>query len=249
MVLNQTDILGVKITSSKESEILEFLGLELDKAKSERRKILIFTPNPEQLSAASRNLSLKQLLNSSDINLPDGVGLVIAAKLLGKPIEARVAGVDFIEKVLARVAKRPVKSGFFGAQSGVAVEAANCLRKKHPKMSIGYASDVFDKGRMMQSDIDILFVALGFPKQEKWIMEHKDEVPASIIMAVGGSLDFISGRVPRAPKIFRDLGVEWIFRLIIQPWRFFRQLQLVDFGIKVILAIIKERIIDPQNKK
>jgi len=248
-MLKSTHILGVKVTTEKESEILEFIGNELGKSRSKRRKIVIFTPNPEQLSAASRDSSLKSLLNQSDINLPDGVGVVVAARLTGRPIERRISGVDFMQSLVKSNSKRPIKTGYFGGQRGVAESAANCLQKmaileakKEAEISIGYASDGFDKERMMHSDIDILFVGLGFPKQEKWIMEHKDEVPATVIMAVGGSLDFISGRIPRAPKAVRNLGGEWLFRLIIQPWRFLRQLQLLHFGALIFVEALSSRL-------
>lgn len=262
-MLDSVNILGVKITSSDKDKILEYILAELEKPKKVRRKIVVFTPNPEQISAANRDSSLKSLLNKADVALPDGMGVVWAAKLLGKPIEARISGVDFMESLVKSESvpiksgpKRPVVTGFFGGQPGVAEKAAECLSRKagsgfagqeiassdSAKMSIGYASGAYDKEKMIHSDIDILFVGLGFPKQERWIIEHKDEIPASVIMAVGGSFDFISGRVPRAPLFVRLLGFEWLFRLANQPWRFWRQLRLLHFSALILREALRNRL-------
>jgi N-acetylglucosaminyldiphosphoundecaprenol N-acetyl-beta-D-mannosaminyltransferase len=240
-VLQKTDILGVGITKESKEKILEQVFAALSSPKTKLQKILIFTPNPEQISAAARDSSLKNILNEASISLPDGVGVVWAARLLGKPIYARITGIDFMEILCEKFSKEPVITGFLGGQEGVAEAAAECLRKKWPKLRVGYASDVYNKQKMIHSDIDILFVALGFPKQEKWIVEHKDEIPATVIMSVGGAFDFISGKVPRAPKHLRSLGFEWLFRLAIQPWRFFRQLQILHFGGLIFLEALANR--------
>lgn len=254
-MLNSAEILGVKVTTASEQKILEYIAEELKKPKSQRSKRVIFTPNPEQISAANRDPSLKTLLNSADVSLPDGVGVIWGAKLLGKPIFSRITGVDFMKSLVKMVSEEPfgdanriVRTGYYGGQEGVAVEAADCLQKmvrqeerKAKNLHISYASHAYDKHEMEKSNVDILFVGLGFPKQEKWIMEHKDEIPATIIMAVGGSLDFLSGQTPRAQKFVRDLGLEWLFRLMIQPWRFFRQAQLLHFGALILIEALSNR--------
>lgn len=240
-MLGKTYILGVGVTTSREDKILEFIDDELAKPKRDREKIVVFTPNPEQISAAS-NPELKDILNQAQIALPDGVGVVLGARLIGKPIYSRITGIDFIQNLLEYVSKQPVVIGCLGGQKGVAVEAANCLQKKYSRISIGYATGAYDKEKMMRSDVDILFVALGFPKQEKWILEHRDEIPASVIMGVGGSLDFLSGRVKRAPVIIQKLGLEWLFRLAIQPWRFFRQLRLLHFSALILVEALTSRL-------
>lgn len=237
-MLRKTNILGVDFTIEKEEKILEYVLDSLLKGK----KTVIFTPNPEQVSAAARNPQLRNLLNQAHISLPDGVGIVLAARILGKPIYARITGVDFMKKLVKSISERPVITGFFGGQEGVAVSASNCLKKKWPKLRVGYASATYNSKKMTQSDIDVLFVALGFPKQEKWIMRHKNEIPAKVLMSVGGSFDYISGRIPRAPKVLRSIGLEWLFRLALQPWRFFRQLQILHFGGLIIKQALMDRI-------
>lgn len=244
-MLNKTKILGVGFTTAKEEKVLEYILDELSKSKKtlqRKDKITIFTPNPEQVAASARNREIRDLLNQAQVSLPDGNGVVIGARLLSKPIYARIAGVDFMEKLVKSVSERPVITGYLGGKEGVAEATANCLKKKWPKLRVGYASHLYNKGKMIQSDIDILFVGLGFPKQERWILEHKDEIPATVIMAVGGAFDFISGRVPRAPEIVRKFGFEWIFRLIIQPWRIFRQLQILHFSGLIFVTWLSDRL-------
>ncbi len=236
-MLNKTELLGVNITTNSEEEILKYVVSELDKPRKMRKQLIIFTPNPEQLTAAHAQPQLKDLLNKADIALPDGVGIVKAAQMLRLSIKRRITGADFMDRLLKltssepqRHAKEPVKSGFFGGQKGVAVEAANCLQNSYKNIVIGYASDTYNKKDLINSDVDILFVGLGFPKQEQWIIEHKDEIPTTIIMAVGGSFDFFSGKVGRAPKVVQDIGAEWLYRLIRQPWRAKRQARLLGFS-------------------
>ncbi len=253
-MLKKTKILGVGVTTENVDKILEYIVDELNKAKERKRKdlpagrkVIIFTPNPEQISAASASPSLKSILNEATIALPDGVGVIIGSRLTGKPIEARITGIDFMQKLASAVAKQPVNTGYFGGQPGIAEKAADCLQKSYPELTVSYTSDVYDKKKMIESDIDILFVALGFPKQEKWIIEHKDEIPASVIMAVGGSFDFLAGVLPRAPKFMRLVGLEWLFRLAIQPQRFGRQLRIWHFGGLIFLEALGNRLKKPQN--
>ena len=255
-MLGKTYILGVGITTTRKDKILESISdvlqegrVKYGKGSTNDEKVVIFTPNPEQLSVASRNPEMSLVLNQAQVALPDGVGLVAASRLLGKPIYAKISGINFIGDMLEylsrlpdRQAKRPVVIGCLGGQKQVAVEAGNCLQEKYSWISIGYASEAYDKEKMMHSDIDILFVGLGFPKQEKWILEHKDEIPARVIMAVGGSLDFLSGRVTRAPEWIQKVGLEWLFRLMIQPWRFFRQLRLLHFSALILVEALTSRV-------
>ena len=229
-MLPKTDILRVGITAASEDKILEFILNNLQKPKGKRDKIVIFTPNPEQISAAFSNPQLKNLLNQAQIALPDGVGVAIGARILGKPIYARITGIDFMKTLVKSISKKPVNTGYFGGQPHVAERASQCLAKMYPGLRVKYASDTYDKEKMMHFDIDILFVGLGFPKQEEWIDANKSKIPASVIMAVGGSLDFLSGKIPRAPKLMQKIGLEWAFRLALQPQRFFRQLRIWHFG-------------------
>ncbi|HRN96420.1 MAG TPA: WecB/TagA/CpsF family glycosyltransferase [Candidatus Levybacteria bacterium] len=230
-MIQTTEILKIQFATSSKEEILEtvIIGLK-DKAK----KTVIVTPNPELVVMGLASKPYQDILNAADISLPDGVGIVWASKVLGKGIKARISGVDFMKSLCEKVSKQPVTIGLFGAQPGVAEETANCLRKMYSDLHISYVSDTWNLQKATEEKIDILFVALGSPKQEQWIYEHLEELPVKVVMGVGGSFDMISGKVKRAPEFVRSLGLEWLWRLMIQPWRWKRQLRLLEF-IRLVL--------------
>lgn len=245
--LQKIDILGVKVTKSNKNKILEYLSLNLGKKKN---PLVVFTPNPEIVMYANKHTDFSRILNEADVALPDGVGIVLAARILKKGAVSRIAGADFVldlvsmlaskneelknpKKGVAESAKSAYSIGLFGGLPGIAEMAGECLEKKYSGTEILYASDKWDEALLKGKRLTVLLVALGHPKQEKWIMDHKDKIPADIVMAVGGSFDFISGRVRRAPLWLQKVGMEWLFRLVIQPWRWRRQLALVNFTAEV----------------
>lgn len=238
-MLKATKILGVAITNETAEKISEYILLSL---KTGKKKIFITTPNPEIIVYANSNLDYKDKLNSADVSLPDGMGLLAAALVLGRPLKSRIAGVDFIEMLCRDCREKPVSMGFLGAGAGIAEQAAQRLKKKYPWIEIVFVGEEWDFQKRVLSrptSIDILFVAFGHPKQEEWIYENLPQLPVKVAMGVGGAFDYLSGAVPRAPKILRTVGLEWLFRLLIQPWRFKRQLALITF----ILLVIKEKLI------
>lgn len=254
-MLNRTRILGVDITNETSEEILEYLlqRLKLDK------KFYIVTPNPELLVIANKSVSYKNVLNNAEISLADGAGLFVASIILGKPLKQRIPGVDFMEFICKNIEKKPLSIGLLGGRAGVAEKTAECLLKKYPGLNIAYVSEEWDntskfkvhssklhlKNQNVQRPttkdqrpmIDILFVALGSPKQEEWIYKNLDTLPVKAAMGVGGAFDFIAGRVHRAPLLIRAIGFEWLYRLIREPWRARRQLALLTF----IKLVVRER--------
>ena len=229
-------ILGVGITNATFREVLEYL---VENAQNSSRKIFVTTLNPEILVHASKNFDYKNILNSSDLALADGVGVLIGARILGKPLRERISGVDLMENLCEEASKRPITVGLLGGRQNVAEEAADRLKKRYPGLKVAFAiSDWYDSEAKFRPLVcDILFVALGHPKQEIWISKHLQEIDVKIAIGVGGAFDYLSGRVPRAPKIIRSLGFEWLFRLIIQPWRIRRQVSLIYF----VLLILKDK--------
>ena len=201
-------ILGVKIDDVNMNEALEIVHGWLQESK----KRYVVTPNPEFIMTAQKDLDFKKILNDADLSIPDGAGL----KLSGK-VENTVPGVDFMEKLVERSSDWGVTIGLLGAAPGVADKTAERLKKKYSGIKINFAK------------ADILFVAFGHPKQEKWIVQNLPKLSVKVAMGVGGSFDYISGKIPRAPKWLRKLGLEWLFRLIIQPWRIKRQIKLVKY--------------------
>ena len=254
MNLTKQKILGVGITIDSEERILEYIEEILTKTD---KKISIVTPNPEILVRAARDPEFTKVLNSADIALPDGIGLIIGGQFLGKQLRSRIAGVDFIEKLCSltsrlninlenskklasEVSKQLVMTGFLGGQAGVAEKTAECLRKKYPGVRVGFARNEWDEAKNIPS-LGVLFIAFGAPRQEKWIYDNLQKIPVRVAMAVGGSFDFISGTVARAPKIIRVIGFEWLFRLLIQPWRWRRQLALLEFLRLILLEKLSRR--------
>lgn len=240
--LPSSKILGVNITTAPKEEILDFIITGL---KKRDKKFYIVTPNPEMLVHASASSTYKDILNHAQVGLPDGIGIVAAGNILKKGVKRRIAGVDLMQDLVAKCAKEGLSIGLLGAGQGVAERTAECLLKKHPRLRVSYVSDEWNVSKLesknekakrgLQSDkIDILFVAFGVPKQEEWIAKNLERLPATACMGVGGSFDFISGKVRRAPKFVRAIGMEWAFRLAIEPWRIKRQMALPKFAYMVV---------------
>lgn len=248
-------ILGVAVSRGSQKNILEYV---VSVAEKKAKKCFIATPNPEMVVAATKQKELQNLLNRADIALCDGVGLSIAASLMGKEGIERITGVDFMKSLCENVAKKPINIGFLGGRGKVAEDAAHCLVKMYPGLRVVFTADEWseegfrrakelfsnksvplsERKNQKNPQIDILFVAFGFPKQERFIVENLEKLPVTVAMGVGGAFDFISGRVSRAPFFIRAVGLEWLYRLIRQPWRWKRQLALVEF---VVLAL-RERL-------
>jgi len=254
--MKTTSILGVKVTNEKKEKVLEYL---FDRLTNPSNKTFIITPNPEMLIYASNHLAYQDKLNRADISLADGVGLLLAGRIMNKPLEERITGVDFIEDVCSKASEKPLSIGFLGGKAGVAERTAECLLAKYPELTVVFAGSEWPSNNRLKikdlglknkkekdltssilnhKSIDILFVAYGVPKQEEWIFDNLPNLTVKAAMGVGGSFDFLSGDVPRAPRAVRAMGMEWLFRLILQPWRFKRQLALIEF----VFLVLKEKI-------
>lgn len=229
------DIFGVRVDKVTKSQAVELV----EKWVEGNSKHYIVTPNPEFIIAAQEDQEFKKVLNNADLSIPDGVGLKLAADLL-----STIPGVDLMEKLCEVSAKKGFTVGFLGGKGKVAKEAAERLSKKYPGLKVLFAEDggeVNLEGKPLKEleflkelKIDLLFVAFGQVKQEKWIAQNLPQIPVKVAMGVGGSFDYLSGKVKRAPKFIRNLGLEWLFRLITQPWRIKRQLALIKFVGMVI---------------
>ncbi|HSG92859.1 MAG TPA: WecB/TagA/CpsF family glycosyltransferase, partial [Methylotenera sp.] len=177
------------------------------------------TVNPEFLVMAQNNPQFFDLLNHSDVNVPDGVGLLIAAKILGKSLPERVTGSDGIYYICERAAQEGWSLYFLGAQEGIAAQAADILREKYAGLTIaGTDASNPDQSEAIIQRVnavrpDILLVAYGAPRQDLWIDTHRDQLNVKVAMGIGGAFDFVSGVIPRAPLWMQNLGIEWLFRL------------------------------------
>jgi len=246
-MLEKKNILGVWVTNASMDKILEYITRGLKKSS---KKYFIVTPNPEFLTLANSDISYKKILNKAKIALPDGVGLMLASRVLNRPLKERVTGVDLLESLCSSVSEKPITVGFLGGRDGIADKAAECLLKKYPGLKVAFAQSEYNVYKNYNNyngykRIDILFVAFGVPKQERWIYENLDKLPIKVAIGVGGAFDYISGRVPRAPWFVRKIGFEWLFRLIVQPWRLKRQLALLEFAF----LVLKEKVNTLRSKK
>ena len=210
---------------------------------------VMYTPNSEIVQFCIDDKSLYGVINSAQLIIPDGIGVVYASRILGTPLKAKVAGVETAEKVVEYASKTGKSVYIFGGAKKTAESKAVCeiaadkLCEKYPGLKIAGTRDGFftdEENDSIVEDInnsgaDILFVCLGAPKQEKWISAHKSELNAGVCMGIGGSLDVFAGTVKRAPEFFTKHGIEWLYRLMKQPSRFVRMLDLPRFAMKVLL--------------
>lgn len=195
-------------------------------------KCRVVTPNAEIGLDCLKNEQLRKLVNESELVLPDGVGVVYAARILDRPLKGKVPGIEFGEKLCDRLQNTGKTLFLFGSKPGVADAAAVKLKEKYPGLLIagtlnGYFSDekaVVDT--INAAEPDVLFVCLGCPKQELFMERWRDELTCSVMAGLGGSLDVLSGNLQRAPKAFRDLGLEWFYRLLKEPKRIKRMARL-----------------------
>lgn len=226
----KADVLGVKIDDLKITEALSVV----EKWIWNPGKHYIVTPNPEFVVAAEKDPEFKKILNGADLSIPDGVGLRLSGK-----IKNTFSGTDFMEQLIGLATEKGFVVGFLGGKEGIAKRCAECLKKKYPGLKVVFVEsggEVDDDGRwkieggaVSIPPVDILFVAFGHIKQEKWIVNNIDKIPVKLAMGVGGAFDYLSGSVPRAPVWMRDSGFEWLFRLVVQPWRISRQLALLKY--------------------
>lgn len=205
----------------------------------------IFSGNSEIILAGARNAEFRELLNTADLVIPDGVGVVLLGRLLGMPFFERVAGVDFMEALCARAAAHGWTVFFLGGRNNVAKRTSEYMRSAFPSLRVaGWSEDT--EPEKISDDIlhaEIIFVALGAPKQEKWIRENMHKLPnAKCMVAVGGAFDMIAGDISRAPVWMRVWGLEWAWRLCMEPRRWCRVMNaVIVFPINAIMWHIKKK--------
>jgi N-acetylglucosaminyldiphosphoundecaprenol N-acetyl-beta-D-mannosaminyltransferase len=200
----------------------------------------VVTLGAEMANLAYVDPTYRAAINGADLVVADTIGIVVAARLLGKPLRERVAGIDLLQRVCAGVASRGTAVFLLGGAPEVAAAAAEALKRAHPGLQIagthhGYFAD--DESPAMcalikASGARIVFVGLGFPRQEYWIQRNLPNLGAIVCVGVGGSFDVLAGRLPRAPLAVRRVGLEWLYRLMREPRRLRRQLALPVFAAR-----------------
>jgi len=240
--IDEIKILGVKVNLVDFQKTLDIIEHFIQKNKPHQ----IVTVNPEFIIAAQKDEESRRVLNQAELAVPDGIGVIWASKLFKKPLKERVTGVDLVERLAELASKKGYSVYFLGGEEGVARKASQMLKSRYPKLRVaGYrAGRPYDLDLIPQikkTKPDILFVAWGFPKQDKWIAKYKARLGIPVCIGVGGSFDFISKKVPRAPLWLRNLGLEWLYRLIRQPWRIKRQLALPKFVYLVLRKYLTKK--------
>ena len=208
----------------------------------------VVTANAEIIMMCQEDATYNDIIShQAELVLPDGAGAVWAGRHLGYKVPERVAGFDLYNHLLALSAEKGYKAYFFGGSPGIAEAAKTKSEELYPGVQIvgchnGYFTDA-DVPAIIEeinnSGAEMLFVALGAPKQEKWILAHRAELKPRILMGIGGSFDVLAGKMERAPKWMQDASLEWAFRLYKQPSRFMRMLALPKFALKVMFSSSK----------
>lgn len=237
--MNTVNILSIQFHALTMEETLDTLESYL----STQQNHIVVTPNPEGVMQALRNRDFENAIQGADLRLADGTGIVLAAKFTGQKIPGRVRGYDTVMALFERLTNkdRDFTVYFLGAQPGVAERAKDKMEARYPNMKVvGYHHGYFDDDTEIINKIntlspDILLVCTGMPRSELWATKNRN-INARITICIGGSLNIMSGDLPLTPSIIRKMGLEWLHRLIREPHRAKRQLDIPRFVLAVILS-------------
>lgn len=243
------NVRGVDFNNESFDGIVSLLMSRLD----EKKQTALFTPNSEIVQLCIDDNSLYEIINSGDVVIPDGIGVVKAAKILGTPFRyGKVAGIEVGAGILEKVSGTSHKVFLLGGKPGIAELAKEKLLLKHPGIVFAGTNDGYFKKegeendkiieKINESGADVLFVCLGAPAQEKWIYNNRSKLEnVNLMMGLGGSLDGYAETVKRAPRIFIKLGLEWFYRLLKEPKRIGRMMKLPKFYFGTILYKLKKK--------
>lgn len=234
-------ILGVPVDAVSHEGALSYAAAKIAAGGPAESIIAI---NPEKVYATRANPVIRRSVDQAGLLLPDGIGIVMALRLLRGLHLKRVAGADFMQALCARAAEKGWRIFLYGSSEAVSQAAADELLRRHPSLLIAGRSNGFVAehdmasliDRINTSGADILFVALGSPKQEEWLLRYAPQLKISLCQGIGGTLDTIAGTVRRAPVFFQKLNLEWFYRLVRQPSRAGRQKVLLYFMRDVLKA-------------
>jgi N-acetylglucosaminyldiphosphoundecaprenol N-acetyl-beta-D-mannosaminyltransferase len=228
-LLETVALMGVPVSNVTMDEAIDFIDASIRRGGFHQ----VATANVDFLRNAIEDPQLQQILFGCDLVVPDGMPLLWLSKLLNCPLRERVCGVDLVPRLAELAVRRGYRIFLLGAKESVSKKAAEKLQEKYPGLEIcGYSPPVSPLEDMNHEQIlrrieaarpDILLVAFGNPKQEKWIAMHRDRLTVPVCLGIGGTLDFIAGAVPRAPKWMHGVGLEWLYRCSREPVRLTRR--------------------------
>ncbi len=239
---DKASILGITINTDSLDEVLQHIHHFIDQKTPHH----ITTVNTEFVMEARRNHAFKAVLDQADLCLADGAGILLAARLLKQPIPPRITGVDLVHFLAREAANEGYSIFLLGGEYGVAERTKEILVERHPGLKIvgthhGFPEEPGLVEMIKKAHPDILLIAWGAPKQDVWIAKHKKELNIPVMMGVGGTFDFIVGKQKRAPKLWREHGLEWLWRLLNEPWRWKRQLALPQMFLLIAIQKLFHR--------
>ena len=241
--MKESKILGINIAPQSKSSILEKILLYIRKPTGFYH---IISLNPENLVVATEDDSFKRVIETAQIKIVDGVGIVLAGRWLGIEAGERVTGVGLMEDLLKMASDRRLRVLMIGGKENLALRLAQCYSDRFPEAMFKGIQGIEDVKKPEVDEEDkiftivtaykphLVFVAFGSPMQELWIERHKNEFANCVVMGVGGAFDYLSSNINRPPILIQKLGLEWLSRLLKQPWRWRRQLRLFKF-IRLVL--------------
>jgi N-acetylglucosaminyldiphosphoundecaprenol N-acetyl-beta-D-mannosaminyltransferase len=238
-------VLGVRVDRLSQQQALTAIDqlITLHRQNKALTCQQVVTVNPEFVMTAQHNTTFRQYINQAAIVVPDGMGIVWATRYLRLPVPERVTGTDMLPELARLCAQKGYRLYLLGAAPGVAEMAAERLQALAPGLQIAgtYAGspdpaeeDAISE-RIHAAQADVLCVAYGAPAQDLWIGRNLTRLPVAVAMGVGGAFDFLTGRQVRAPRLMQRAGLEWLYRLYREPWRWRRMLALPEFAIQVVL--------------
>ena len=229
------DVLGVGFDNLTMEEAVEAGARLMDSPGCH----YVVTPNPEIVEVCRENDEARAAVNGADLVLPDGVGVVKGAAMLGTPLKEKTPGIEFAAHLMERMAVEGKALYLLGAKPGIAEQAAENLKKQYPGLVVAGTHDGYFQEdapvveAIRKSGADVVFVCLGAPKQELWMRKNGQDTGAHLLCGLGGSLDVFAGVVERAPKFWSDHGLEWLYRLCREPRRIGRMMKLPLFLVHV----------------
>lgn len=228
----KVSVLGVTFDNKTKEAFLKELMARID----HKKKSFVVTANPEIVMYAKKDPNYMSLIKEADYVIADGIGIIKGSKMLGTPIVERVAGYDLMLALLEEANQQGSRVYLLGAKEDVLQSTVAKVKKLYPSINlVGSRNGYFDFSdsavieAVQATQPDIVFVAIGYPKQEQWIHQYMRTASKGLLMGVGGSFDVLSGKSKRAPKIFIKLNIEWLYRLIKQPFRIKRMMALPRF--------------------
>lgn len=243
--MEKVDILGVKFNNVNMERAIK----EIEYMLMENKFHMVVTPNPEFVMLADKDKEYMNILNGADLVLPDGIGIVIGSKIMGEKISERVTGFDVCKNIFELSNRKGYTIYFLGAKEGVAQRAKEKLESKYENIKIVGVHNGYFKGDSIEEENllneinslkpDILLVALGTPRQEKWLDRNRKRLNVKVAIGVGGTFDVVSGDLKRAPKFIQKAKLEWLYRLLQEPKRIGR----VSIIPKYLIKILKKKFI------